>query len=71
MPPVQCIVTFLPSSLARVSGAFSHFGNSCELRIFGSRSSAPPGGGSKWPMALSYALRTSMITVFFCSIIAW
>ena len=48
-----------------------HLGNSCELRIFGSRSSAPPGGGWKWPIADSYALRTSMITVFGSDISRW
>jgi hypothetical protein len=41
--------------------------DSREFRIFGSISSAPPSGGAKWPIADSYALRTSMITVSGCA----
>mmetsp|Transcript_41579 Transcript_41579/g.97284 ORF Transcript_41579/g.97284 Transcript_41579/m.97284 type:complete len:204 (-) Transcript_41579:298-909(-) len=71
MPPVQYIITFLPRSLSRVSSELSHFGNSRLCRSFGSSSSAPPAGGAKWPMADSYALRTSMMTVLGCAIIWW
>lgn len=66
-PRWRYIMTLLPASFCFVSGALSHLGNSCEFRILGSMSSAPPSGGLKWPMALSYALRTSMMTVSWMS----
>mmetsp|Transcript_3042 Transcript_3042/g.6099 ORF Transcript_3042/g.6099 Transcript_3042/m.6099 type:complete len:226 (-) Transcript_3042:176-853(-) len=63
MPPVQYIITRFPLSSCCTSGLLSHPGKSWEFRIFGSMSLAPPGGGAKWPMADSYVLRTSTITV--------
>lgn len=71
MPPVQYMSTCLPFRRACVSGALIHLGNSRLLRILGSMSSAPPGGGWKWPIALSYALRTSMMTASGLRISLW
>lgn len=62
MPPVQYMSTFLPESASLVFSSASHFGNSRLLRIFGSSSVAPPSGGAKWPIADSYAFRTSITT---------
>ena len=62
MPPVQYMSTLRPASFFFVSGRFSHRGNSCELRILGSKSSAPPGGGTMRPISVSYWFRTSMTT---------
>ena len=42
--------------------ASTQAGNSVERRMRGSSTVAPPAGGAKAPMAVSLALRTSMMT---------
>jgi hypothetical protein len=49
--PVQYMRTFLPCNFFCVRSSANHFGNSILLRICGSKSLAPPGGGAKLPMA--------------------
>ena len=71
MPPVQYMSTDLPASFWRVSGRLSHRGNSWLLRIFGSTSSAPPGGGTMRPISVSYWFRTSITTESGFSSAAW
>mmetsp|Transcript_35176 Transcript_35176/g.112433 ORF Transcript_35176/g.112433 Transcript_35176/m.112433 type:complete len:226 (-) Transcript_35176:203-880(-) len=71
MPPVQYMSTFLPESASLVFSSASHFGNSRLLRIFGSSSVAPPSGGAKWPIADSYAFRTSITTASGCLSSSW
>jgi len=71
MPPVQYMRTSRPASFSCVSGRLSQRGNSCELRILGSTSSAPPGGGTMRPISVSYWFRTSITTLPGFSSAAW
>ena len=53
---MQYIITRLPLSSSRVSGALTQGAKSREFRILGSTSVAPVAGGWKWPTADSYLL---------------